>query len=492
MPYIKVRGFAPDAEPNAEGILVEANNLVPTLNGMEALPGDVSVGVDTAPSAVRAITTLLKLDDTARTIAGSDNALYEVSTSAWNNVSQVSSGTTLSYSMTANGRWTFAQYGDRSIAAQKGTQIQESTSGDFADMTTAPQAAFVTVVLDFVLAFNTNDATYGDSPDRWRCCAVGNPDSWTPNVATQAATGRLLDEPGAIRGAQTLGSNVVVYKDRSMFLGEYVGPPDVFRFRRVVGHGLGAPSHYAIVGLESAQVFMAQDNFWLFDGTRPVAIGTNRVADFVFDDLDWANRNLVVGFHDTQNWRVFWWYPSLSSGGTLDKYVCYNYRSDKWGFGEKTVAFAWEYFSTGMAYDDVGTFFATYDAIPTTGTYDDLFGTTGLPQPATVDVSANLSTMTGVGADSSLVSGDIGVDGSIQVLQRVRPRFKTVPTTGTQAHRFRDQLGGTATTSVATTTLTDGAFDHVFAARWHSLRQAYTGSMELLGWDVTIVPDSQE
>ena len=38
--------------------------------------------------------------------------------------------------------------------------------------------------------------TYGDQPDRWWCCAIGNTSDWTPAVATQCATARLTDAPG--------------------------------------------------------------------------------------------------------------------------------------------------------------------------------------------------------------------------------------------------------------------------------------------------------
>ena len=208
MPFIKVGGFAPDADTTEPGVLTDCDALVPTLNGMEALPGDVDQGVTTAASAVRAVATLGLLDGTFRTFAGTADNLYEISSFAWTNVSKLDStaSATLTYSTTADVRWTFAQYGNVSFAAQKGTVLQFSdSSGRFADVTTAPQAALVTVALDFVIAANTNDAIYGDQPDRWRCSAAGDYTTWTANVATQAASGRLTDEPGPIRALKTLG-----------------------------------------------------------------------------------------------------------------------------------------------------------------------------------------------------------------------------------------------------------------------------------------------
>jgi hypothetical protein len=491
MPFVPVKGFAPDAASNEEGILVEpCGNITPTLNGVEALPNSVDPGIASAASAIVAATTLEKLDGTFRTFGGSDKKLYEAATASWTDRTRAVGG---DYSLGANARWTFAQYGDRSFAAQKGDVIQDSSSGAFADLTTAPQCSFVAVALDFVFAFDTNDATYGDSPDRWMCCAAGNPESWTANVATQATTNRLTDEPGPITGAHALGDRVIAFKEQSMFVGDYVGPPNVWTFRAIPSQGLGAPSHYSTVNIESALLFIGQDNFYLYDGTRPVPIGTQRVAHHVLDEvLDWNNKKLVVGVHDRTHWRVYWWYPTTSSNGVLTKYVCYNYRSDRWGCGEKTVAFAWEYVSGGMTYDELGTYYSTYDDLPTNASYDTLFATLGKPQTAIMDTDKKLYTLTGTGSQLTLTTGDYGVDGVITVLQRVRPRFRTSPTSATQTHMYKDDLGATEKTSIATTTLTNGAFDHVFAARWHRMTQVYTGGVELLGWDITLAQDSME
>ena len=41
----------------------------------------------------------------------------------------------------------------------------------FAPVAGAPKAKILAVLKGFVMAFNTSDATYGDSPDRWWCSA---------------------------------------------------------------------------------------------------------------------------------------------------------------------------------------------------------------------------------------------------------------------------------------------------------------------------------
>ena len=493
--FIPIQGFAPDADTTEPGVLTDADLLVPTLNGMTSLGQDVDQGITGAGSAPASASTLELLDGTYRTFLGTNGNLYEIVSAAWTNRNKLDStaSATLSYTITANAQWTFAQYGNVSFAATKSNPLQFSdTSGRFADVGGgAPQAVCVASTLDFVMCANTTDATYGDQGDRWWCCAAGDYTSWTADIATQAATGRLQDEPGPIVALKNLGDLVVAYKERAMFAGRYVGPPAIWSWSHVPGTGFGTHSPHAVVNLESAHAFLGQDNFYIYDGTRPTAIGTNRVAAYVLDDLNWQRSNLICGMHDRNNWRIYWWYPSANSA-VLDKFVCYNYRSNRWGRGTKTVYFAWEYFSSGVSYDQVGTLYTTYDDIPATGTYDDLFTTTSQPLAAILDSTAVVYTMTGAGSNSYGITGDMGVDDQLMSLTRVRPRFRTPPTTGTQRHYYRDQLGGTERTSTTSTTLSDGAFDHVWAARWHRVRQDYTGNMELLGWDVDLKPESFE
>ena len=187
--------FAPDADPTSPGVLTDCDDIIPTLRGVQALPGDSDAGITTAVSALVASSSLKKLDDSTRVFSGSNTSLYEIVTSTWTNRNKLdsTSSATLTYSLNASHRWSFTQYNNQSFAAQKGDVIQASSSGRFADLTSAPKARFVEVVLDFVIGFDID----GDT-NRWKCCAAGVPGSWTADVATQANTGLLVDTPGPI------------------------------------------------------------------------------------------------------------------------------------------------------------------------------------------------------------------------------------------------------------------------------------------------------
>jgi hypothetical protein len=248
-----------------------------------------------------------------------------------------------------------------------------------------------------------------------------------------------------------------------------------------------------VVDIETAHLFIGNDNVYLYDGSRPVPIATNRVADYFFSNLRYAAKEHVVGFHDRTNWNVYWWYPSIFNGETttLDRFIVYNYRSDKWGAGIKTIQFPFQYFEGGISYDSVGTFYATYDAIPAEP-YDTLFASSGTGKFSFMDTSKKIQRLTAMSGSSSYVTGQFGVDGVTTLLSRIRPRFKANPDTGTQAHYYRNDIGETTTTSSAGTTLTRGAFDYVFGSRWHQVKHAYTGDTEVTGLDIEVTEDGLE
>ena len=504
MPFFKVKGFEPDADPTELGVLLLCDLMIPTLNGMKSLPQDVDADVDPVPSAVASIQAFQLTDDSIRLIASTEGSasaatsnLYELSTSTWTD----QKGAAGPYTATAESRWVFSQYRDTIYAAQPGAQMQKSDSAAFTSVSGAPKALVIANVLDFVMAFNTDDTgltgmgVYGVSPDRWWCSAAGNPgggvDSWTADIATQATTGLLTDTPGAILGARKIGSDMAAFKNTSLYLGRYVGAPRVWDWRLVPGEGLGTWSHYGIVDVEGiGLLFIGYDNIYSFDGIRATPIGTNRVAQFLFDTMDIEKANNIVGFHHRQDWLVYWFFPS-SNSGALDRFLCYNYRSGTWGYGQKSVNFAFEYLEPGTSYDGLGTLFATYDNLPSAA-YEVAFTSKSTLKPAVVGTDRLVNKLEGVGSDSSLKTSFLGTDATVTSMTRVRPRFKVAPATGEQDHLYTDVLGQVVTTSVAGITLQQGSFDYVHSARWHQLVHRYTGDMELLGFDVEAATDSQE
>lgn len=479
-------GFGPDLDPTTPGVLTDCSNIIPTPRGFAAAPTAASTGLSALAAACKGFVVARKLDDTNRLIAGTQTALYERSGTSW---SDVSSG---AYTGGAENRWRFCQFGDVTIATNRADVVQASSSGAFAALGgTPPKASICETVAGFVMLFDVNDATYGfgDSPDRWWCSGLYNQATWSPSTATQAATGRLFDTPGKILAGRRLGSNVVAYKEKSMFLGVYQGPPFVWGWT-LVSSEIGCVSQEACVNIESAHLFASHDGFYAFDGTQPVPIDES-VRKWYQENLNLAYKHRVTALHDRARSMVVWYFPTAAStNGDPDKALVYNYKSGKWGRADLSIEAAAEYVSTQITYDDLGTLYGTYDDLPEIA-YDSPFWTATTFVPAVIDASHRAMALNGAPEASSLTTGDMGDDDTWSLLSRITPRFLTTPTTGSLTSYSREYMGASLSTR-KTAIMGRGRFDLLQSARWHRVKLDFTGPMELAGVAWALSEDSGE
>ena len=475
MKPIKLLGYSPDSDPSILGVLTNCAAMVPSIKGMKGAPEARSPGVTVFSGTCVGAAVLTKLDGTTRFFAGTGTQLKELtSTTTWTDRSRATV-----YAAASDVRWRFAQFGNVSLATNKNDTVQASASTAFADITGAPKAAIVETVHRFVFALNTNETTYGDSPNRWWCCAIGDYTDWVPAIATQSATGLLTASSGKIRAGKRFGENIIVYKDRSMYLGVYVGPPVIWAFAQIPGE-IGAPCQEAVVNVGTPEsprhIFMGYDDFYSFDGTRPIPIGSNRVKVTVFNALMKKRAEQVLSLHDTLNSLVYFYYPTADSANP-DKCVVYNYRTNQWGVDDRTVQACVEYIVPGTTYDDIGALYSTYDDLPAV-TYDSSFWSAGFPVPAIFDTTNNVMTLDGTTGTSSFTTGDIGDDFRETLLTRVKNRYITAPSTAQMINYYRQNIGDSLTAG-ATTSEASGKVDVLREARWHRMQWSFTGNVEL-------------
>lgn len=486
---IPLLGYAPDKHPNERGVLTVCTNMIPTLRGMAGAPSVQSPSGITGAlaAACQGAASLRKLDESVRTFAGTGTDLYEISGGVWAEITRASGG---DYSLGTDVRWRFAQFGNVSLAAAKSDTLQASTTGDFASIAAAPAAGGVEVIGQFVFLWDTNEGTYGDSPNRWWCSAKGDHTDWTPAISTECATALITSTPGKIRSIKRFGPHVVIYKLRSIHFGIYAGQPSIWNFDREISSEAGALSHEAVVDVgtpeEPRHIFMGFDDFYEFNGGRPRPLGQGWVRETVYNELNKSFMERAVALLDRAKSLVYFYYPSGASNNP-DKGVVYNYKTGKWGRADRTIEHAFEYSSVGLSYDDLGSVYSTYDDLPSVA-YDSTIWTSGYPLPAVFDTSHVLKTLDGNAGDSGFRLGDFGDDEKFSTVLRVRPRFTQSPTTGTLVNYYRNNLGDSLTTG-ATTSLSNGKFDLKRSARWHALDLSFSGPVEVGMLDVPTVED---
>jgi hypothetical protein len=478
---VKLDQFAPDADFTVVGVAVEMSTLVPSLRGYKAAPTAVNAGLDALASECFGAAVMRKLDNSTRYIAGTATKLYESTGTTWTDVSRAVGG---DYAAAGDTRWSFAQFGNVSLATNKADTLQYSLTGDFADVAGAPKAKLVETVNQFVFLADTDDASFGDSPNRWWCSAIGTYDDWTPDVDTQCVSGTLTSAPGRITAMKRLGDGIVFYKDRAMYIASYVGAPAVWDIQEIPGE-IGCVSQAGIVNIGTAHVFVGYDNFYMFDGSRPVPIG-NPLKDWWLSDLYVEYAYRIKTLHDRQASNVYFFYPSRGSAGTLDKCLVYNYRVNKWGVDDRTIQEVVDYVSAGLTFDSSFAAANTFGGMDTGITFDSPLLTAGSPVPAFIGTGNFTFTLTGAGGGWSITTNDFGSENEVLLLTKSRPRFLTAPTSATMTNYYRMVQGQALTTDVTTNyTVSNGSFDVLRAARWHRLQFVGLGGGEFGAIDVT-------
>lgn len=481
--------FAPDLDETTPEVLVEVT-AVPTARGYKSPPAGVTTNSDALADPSQGAALMLKLDGTVRTISGTADALYELSSGAWVDVSDVGG-----YTVGAV-RWWFAQFGNTTLAGNKATQLQQSASGAFAPVANSPKAGCADTCAGFLVLGDLDDTGsglstgYGDQSHRWWTSQLFNPTgTWAPSVATQATSGLLVDTPGAITAMKRLRDNIVAYKGKSIYVGDFVGPPVVLAFRKV-SEDVGCVARDAVVAANSLHYFPGDDDFYVFDGQTAQKIGGG-IREWFFARLNRAYASTMRALHDRASNLIYWWYPT-GSATALTSCVVYHYPTGRWGAFDLTITDVLEAVTSAITYDDVGDLFATYDDMPPIA-YNSPFWLANTPVLAYFDANDTLQSLSGTAMAMALTTGWIGSEEQVSLCRRVRPRFRTggKPASGSIVHRHLMALGDAPEVEPALD-INGDRFDVLAAGKYHQFAMSYTGYTEQESLGAVLIPDGEE
>lgn len=479
----KLIGFAPDAEPTTPGVITSCTNFIPFEKGMKGAPtAQTPASTPALAAACQGAAVVTKLDDTRRILAGTQTKLYELSSGSWSDVSGAV------YTGGTDSRWQIAQFGNSTLAANLTDTIQRSTGAAFASVASAPKAKILFTVGSFVMAMNTVDGTYGTSQHRWWCCATYDETSWTPSVATLCATGALVSTPGQITAGGRLGEYAIAYKDKAIYVGQFVGAPSVWDWVPVPGGEAGCVGIDAWCDIGGAHFVIGNDNIWLFDGSRPVPLGVGEVRQWFYSNSNPSYRYKTQCVFDRQNNVVWVYYPSTNST-TLDSALVYHLQTKQWGLATIAVESVLNYISAGATIDGLTSFSATIDGL-SAYSFDSQVWLSGGRSLSAFNTSHQLQTLTGATTSSGFTTGDMGDDDMVTLLSKIRMRFAPgyAPTTAT-VQAFTKMTEGDALTTGSASSISDGKFDVLQSARFHRAAFSFTGNVQVLGMGATLAPD---
>lgn len=491
MQMVPLIGFAPDVEATTPGAVIACEQFIPSPRGMKAAEAFVATGYPALAAAAQGAAVLTRLDGTTRFFACTAAAIYEGSANAWTDRSRVGA-----YSA-GDARWSLAQFGNDSLAANKTCVLQRSTATVFSDLV-APKCGLIEVIGGQVLAANVDDTgaglgtTYGDRPNAWWCSALNDCTSWATSIATQAATGLIVEAPGPIKALKRLGGVAIAYKADSMFIGRYVGAQQgVWAWEQIPGE-IGCSSNEAVISIGTAHLFVGPDDFYLYDGSRPVPIGAP-LRKWFFARLNRKFQHKIAGLHDASNGLIWWFYPSSASQlGALDSAVVYDYRTQRWGTADRAIDMPVQIVQDGATYGTLGTLFATYADLPTIA-YGSPFWQSGKPVPGVINSDHRPCTLSGVPGAWSFTTGLLGDDQSVSLITRVNPRWVKRPTAATMTPSWTMDEGHMVADGLPVVMSDNsGRFDMLRAARWHQFRFNCTGEGETPGITISAKPAGME
>ncbi len=461
-----ILGFAPDADLTTPGVLADCRNLIPTLVGMSGGPTAVTPnGVPALAGPCQGAAVISKLNGDRRILAGTKDAIYELLAGVWTDVSDAGG-----YNGGVVSQWSVAQFGDATLMANRSDAIQRSVSGAFAVIPGAPKAEIVFSVGAHVMALNVNDGT--EKPDGWHCSAVFDDTDWVQSVTTQSASGRLVSAPGPILAGARLGEYAVAYKARAVYIGQYVGAPVVWDWTQVSGGDAGCVGKKAICDVDGIHFFVGEDNFWLFDGTRPVPIADGTLRDWFKVNSNPSFLFLTECVYDRASNQVWIFYPSTGSQ-SLDATLVYHIKAKKWGRANRAIQTALEYVSPSVTIDGLPAFSGTIDGLPDIG-FDSQFWRAGGRSLSVFDSSNQLVSLSGQSDTSGMETGDAGDDDRVILLQGLRLRYAKAPASASvqTSHKMNS---GEAYSNGVYGVMNDGKFDTLKAARWHRAVVNFTG-----------------
>tara|TARA_R110000772_G_scaffold197322_3_gene308101 strand:- start:442 stop:1326 length:885 start_codon:yes stop_codon:yes gene_type:complete len=139
----------------------------------------------------------------------------------------------------------------------------------------------------------------GGNPRKVQWSDKENNTVWSASATNEAGDMELQTTGQIMCGLRMRGSTLIL-TDNDAHIAEYSGPPFVYGFQRV-GTACGVASRKAAVAIDQGAFWMGKKGFFTFDGSTAKEMPCE-VADYVFDDLNTAQKTKVYAVHNFTVW----------------------------------------------------------------------------------------------------------------------------------------------------------------------------------------------
>lgn len=157
------------------------------------------------------------------------------------------------------------------------------------------------------------------------------PATWLAAADNEAGDTVLGDTPGPCLCAVALRGSLLIYKRTGVYSMDYIPESEeVFAFRQIFSAS-GALTRHSVCDLSDGRHFVVGDgDIYITDGVTRRSVAKDRMADFVFNQLDQDNyENLFAVYHRAKN-EVWVCFPEQGSQYCTLAAV-YDVTHDSWG-----------------------------------------------------------------------------------------------------------------------------------------------------------------
>ena len=234
-------------------------------------------------------------------------------------------------------QWSLATWGEDMLANRRGGRIYhwDTTNGPEVRsvlVTASPSvnnSILVTPDSQFAISLGcTNEASAYD-PLLVRWSSQENFNDWTAS-ATNTAGSNPLSTGSRIIGGMHSRQAVMIWTDTATHTMQYVGGPFVFRFRHI-GDNTGLIAPHAAAEFNGIPFWMGDTNFFVWQGGAVQTLDCT-VRRYIFDDLNWNQRDKIFAGINSEFNEITWLYPSVNSL-ECNRYVSYNPLENYWVYG---------------------------------------------------------------------------------------------------------------------------------------------------------------
>jgi len=151
---------------------------------------------------------------------------------------------------------------------------------------------------------------------------------WTTQITNTAGELRLGSGSEIIAAIETR-REILVFTDTTLNSMQFLGPPFTFGVNAIADN-VSIVGPKAVAGAQDTVYWMGKREFYSYSG-RVDRIQCP-VRDYVFNDFNSDQANMVFAASNTAFSEIWWFYPSGSSTEN-DRYVVYNYMQNIWYYG---------------------------------------------------------------------------------------------------------------------------------------------------------------